>query len=61
MQEIEALPQVWRLFYLEHNGCFTGMSGSYWQRLFIRKSYRCLKNDTEIYTTFEGDIQYWCN
>jgi acyl-CoA oxidase len=25
------------------------------QRLFIRKSYRCFKNDTEIYTTFEGD------
>jgi acyl-CoA oxidase len=59
MQEIEALAAGMKAILLEHNGCFTGMSRSYWrQRLFIGKSYRCFKNDTEIYTTLRVIIQY---
>jgi hypothetical protein len=44
------------LFYLEHNGCFTGMSEAIGGKGYLSENrIDALKNDTEIYTTFEGD------
>jgi acyl-CoA oxidase len=55
MQEIEALAAGMKAYSTWSTTAVLQECRSYWQRLFIGKSYRCFKNDTEIYTTFEGN------
>jgi acyl-CoA oxidase len=56
MQEIEALAAGMKAYSTWSTTAVLGMSGSYWRQGYLSENrIDALKNDTEIYTTFEGD------
>jgi acyl-CoA oxidase len=56
MQEIEALAAGMKAYSTwSTTAVFRNVRKLLAAKVIYRKSYRCFKNDTEIYTTFEGD------
>jgi acyl-CoA oxidase len=56
MQEIEALAAGMKAYSTWSTTAVLGMSRSYWRQGYLSENrIDALKNDTEIYTTFEGD------